>query len=89
MFEQEFTKDDYQTLKKLASNEDFHKLKEIVDKFQHQRAYNLLRGSEVEKGIVVDELYNYRGGYQLWRKVVELVETAAEKLSELEKEHGE
>ena len=81
MFEQEFTKEDYQALRKLASNEEFQKLKEIVDTFKHKRAYNLLGGSEIEKGVVVDELYNYRGGYQLWRKVVEFVYTSSQKLS--------
>lgn len=67
------TPEERTALKKLATLKEFQALKNIIESFQQKRAYNLIAGEYGEK-----ELQDYRGGFKLWAKVVDLVENAAE-----------
>lgn len=60
-------------LKKLAISPDFATLKNIIETFQQMRAYHLISGI-----VPADSLADYKGGFKLWAKVVDLVENAAD-----------
>ena len=85
--EQQLDKADYSVLADLAENKDFIRWREIVETFQLKRALNLISGATLPDG--VDILSYYRGGHDMYVKMMRIVDSANDILSEYEGTNSE
>jgi len=93
--ERQLTASDYKAFRNLASDKNFQRFREIVEDFQVQRAFNLISGHVHHENIVHEkklrrnELLKYSGAFDLWKKVLDLVDNSADLLGQLEEENNE
>ena len=83
---EELSESDYKLVGKLADNKGFKRLREIIEGFQMKRSYNLIAGTEREKGDAIEELKDYRGGMKLWRKVMSIIDNSEEYINAINEE---
>ena len=83
---EELSESDYKLIGKLADNRSFSKLRDIIEGFQIKRSYNLITGTEREKGDAIDELKDYRGGMKLWKKVMDIIDNSEDYINAINEE---
>jgi hypothetical protein len=79
---------DYKAFAKLAANSDFQHWREVVENFQLKRAFNFLAGTDLPKDIPDAQSY-YRGGYDMYVKIMRIIDTAPEALHSITQTHGQ
>ena len=67
-------KDEQISFARLRNTSDWKILKEMIERYILKLTYNLVSGTETEKGVSEDELKYQRGFVRYWKKIVKTVE---------------
>lgn len=75
------TNSDYEIFRKLGNTEEFKHWRKFVATFQVQRAFNFIKGMDFPEDIK-DPVPYMRGGYDMYAKIMRVIDSAEEMLKE-------